>query len=433
MNRIKIGFLIDGLGLGDVNMEHPNEGNPGMGGTQYCFLLLAFYLNKFYSNKFDIAIISFTALKVPDGIKNHIISHLKELDGNEINLLLVKTPQQNEIFKNISELKNIKVITWSHNYLYGETALNVLKTSNIKANVFVSKQMYDFYIDNDVLAKSTYIYNIVPDPFNGKKINRNMPAKPILTFMGSLTKEKGFITLLKIWKKISKKYPDATLNIIGRGNLYNRDIKLGPLGIVDNATEKLIRSYITKTNGELDDRIRFLGILGREKYEVFLNSTVGIVNPTSRTETFGLGIVEMAHAKLPVVTKNWNGHPDTAINKKTSLLGFSINSIVNSIDILIQNQSLNKQLGDEAKNQAERFSPEKILPQWKILFENIYSDTCHFKLLNPSVPYWNNYKFIRYINAFLRRTCHCTFLPSIVEYETWLYQIYKNIKAIIRK
>lgn len=34
----------------------------------------------------------------------------------------------------------------------------------------------------------------------------------------------------------------------------------------------------------------------------FLSSSVGVVNPSARTETFGMGAIEMNCAGLPVVT-----------------------------------------------------------------------------------------------------------------------------------
>lgn len=431
--KINIGLYIEGIGLHELDMRHPNEGNPGIGGTQYCFLLLAYYFSKAYHKDFNISIISHIPLQLPSNIYNLVINELNDIAKYKYDIVILKTPQKKESYNIISKLHGIKFITWSHNFLYSSTARLVSDTPNIIANVFVGKQMYDFYFDDDIIKKSTYIYNIVPDPFGSKPTIRHIPSHPVLTFMGSLTIEKGIITLLKLWKKVSKKYPEAKLNIIGGGNLYNREKELGSLGIVDKNTENLIRPYITTEDGKLDDRITFHGILGKEKYDIFLNSTVGIVNPSAKTETFGMGIIEMACASLPVVTRNWNGHLDTALNNKTALLGFSISSMAHAIDLLIQDPNLNTLLGKEAKNQAERFSPENVLPQWKMLIDNISNNNYRLKLLNPSAPYWNNYKFIRSINAFLRRTCHCSFLPSIVEYETWLYQTYKSIKAIIHK
>lgn len=61
--------------------------------------------------------------------------------------------------------------------------------------------MYDFYIDNDIINKSTYIYNIVPDVIG----NCMRTVKPYtLTYMGCLDPVKGIVELLKIWLIVEK-------------------------------------------------------------------------------------------------------------------------------------------------------------------------------------------------------------------------------------
>lgn len=431
--KIKLGLLIEGNGLENVDMQNPSLGNPGIGGTQYCFLLLAYYLNLFYPEKFSVSVISYVPLSLPEDIINETVTDLSGINGLGFDIIVLKTPQIKETYKLISDLSPIKFITWSHNFLYSDTADMVSSTANIVANVFVGKQMYDFYIDDDVIDKSTYIYNVVPDPLDENKNIRKIPDNPVITFMGSLSKSKGFITLLKIWSKVCKRYPDATLNIIGGGNLYNRNFELGPLGIADKDTEAIIRPYITTEDGQLDKRIKFHGILGKEKYDIFLNSTVGIVNPSAKTETFGMGIIEMACASLPVVTKNWNGHPDTALDKRTALLAYSIDGMRKAISKLIEDKSLNYKYGNEAKIMASRFSPQSILPEWVELIEKSYGNNPNFKFQCISTPYWNNYKVFRLFNRLLRYGCHLKFIPSIVEYETFVYRIYKKLTSIVNR
>ncbi|MCS2551289.1 hypothetical protein [Bacteroides faecis] len=47
--------------------------------------------------------------------------------------------------------------------------------------------------------------------------------------------------------------------------------------------------------------MKFLGVVGEGKEEIFRKASVGIVNPSGRTETFGMGVVD-GEARLPVVT-----------------------------------------------------------------------------------------------------------------------------------
>lgn len=423
---IKIGIYLPGIGLENIDLSRPEDGNPGIGGTEYCELLLSYHLSKI-PRHYDVSVISHRDLQLPSEIKNIIISEfdtLKDLDG-DLDIIILKTPRTLPEFDILNRFESTKIITWSHNYLNSNITNWISNSKAIVLNVFVSKQMYDFYIDDNVINKSTSIFNIVHDTL-GDCIRD--PETNTLTFIGSFTLQKGILQLFKIWEIIEKEVPTAKLNVIGGSNLYNRDIKIGQLGIADEYTENKIREYITDSEGNIKKSIRFHGILGKEKYKVFLKSTVGIVNPSAKTETFGLGIIEMATAKLPVVTLNWNGHPDTALDNKTALLGHSIKDMAKNIIRLFNNNSLNISLGEEAKKQVQRFAPEKILPEWEQAISMVMSDNLELSRKSISKPIWNNYKFIRSINSFLRFNLKLKFLPSIVELETLTYNLIKRLR-----
>ena len=40
---MKIGFILKDIGLNEVDMRNPLKGNPGIGGSEYLFLLLMQY------------------------------------------------------------------------------------------------------------------------------------------------------------------------------------------------------------------------------------------------------------------------------------------------------------------------------------------------------------------------------------------------------
>lgn len=245
--------------------------------------------------------------------------------------------------------------------------------------------------------------------------------------MGSIITQKGIVELMKIWDLIEKKFPQAELNIIGSGKLYNNKFKLGELGIADEVLEKKLKPYICNKNGEIKANIHFLGIMGEEKYNVFSNVAVGIVNPSAKTETFGMGIIEMASMKLPVVTKGWNGHFDTIINGETGLTAFTIKGMAKQIEKLFVNKELNLELGQKAKNRMDQFAPQKIAKIWVKFIQELHNSNYEFKHLKLSKPYWNNYKFIRGISYFIRIKLNIRFLPSIVDIETLINDMLKKL------
>lgn len=426
----RLGLYIQSKGYSNLDLSHPEMGNPGVGGTQYCFLQLGYYMLKCKGSQYNVTVLSDEQLMLPTGINNVVVNSIDDMMAKAeelfLDIVILKTPLDLSIYTSIAKHPKLKVITWSHNYFNANVAKAISRCSNINLNVFVSKQMYDFYIDDDVIKKSTFIFNMVPDVLG----DCHRTAKPFtLTYMGCLEPVKGIVTLLKIWKIIEKKYPNAELNIIG-GNLYDRTKgNFEGEGKVKSKTEMLISKYVFGKNGKPKPNIHFLGILGEEKYDVFLHSSVGIVNPSAKTETFGLGIVEMATAKLPVVTKNWNGHPDVALNGETALLGFSVKQMAANVIRLFEDKELNERMGEMAKQKMKRFAPSEITKVWCKNLEMVMDG--NFTNYNYSIsrPYWNNYKFLRQINSTLRYRLSLSFLPSMVTYETFVNDWLKKLRT----
>ncbi|KAA6326059.1 Glycosyltransferase Gtf1 [termite gut metagenome] len=317
---------------------------------------------------------------------------------------------------------NLKVIVWGHNYYFAPLAKNITQTSNIIANVFVGKQQYDRYIDHPIIEKSVTIFNMIND-FH-KDVIRNNDSSTVV-YMGSLIPSKGFHLLAKMWKKIIHEYPTAKLKVIGTGNLYNRNAKLGTLGIADLDYENQFLPYLTDDYGNLLDSVEFLGLLGIEKYNVFRNASVGVVNPSAKTETFCISAIEMASVRLPVVTLNANGFPDSIINGETGFLCSSQNDIKEKILLLLRNKNLNEQLGNNAQNYAERFLPKIIVKEWVNIIETTNKNEV-IKYSKPSKPYSNNMKWIRIINRFFRNSLKLKILPSVISIETFTYSLIKR-------
>lgn len=427
----KVGFFLDIKNSCDSDLTNIMNGNPGIGGTQFCFALVVNRLAVLYPNEWNIFVFSPVQLHLPSNCKNIIVNGEDELLGlaaNEgISYLVIKTPLNKSFYQKIIKYKDLKIICWAHNYFNAHIADYISKQHQIVSVVFVGKQMYDFYYDNDVIKKSTFIHNPVPD--SDKRIFERKYEPYTLVYMGSIVKDKGILQLLKIWSYIEKQYPDAVLKIIGSGKLYNKDSRLGDLGIAEARLEEQMKKYIIDNDtGKIKKNIRFLGIMGEEKYDVFRKAAVGIVNPSAQTETFGMGIVEMATMQLPVVTKGWNGHFDTIIDGKTGFTAFSAKGIARKISVLFDDQKINVYMGEKAKENVESFNPDKIASRWKLLLDDLNNGKIEWKHQSLSRPYWNNYKFIRYIGFLLRFKLRLRFLPSTVTLETLINDTIKKLR-----
>lgn len=403
-----------------LNATSPHLGNPGVGGTQYCMLLLAHYLKE-YAPDIKVYILSESELVLETGLNyiktsRDLVTETAKIIRTDI--LIVKNDSDVFFLKQLKEA-SLKIIIWGHNYYFADFARWVSETPNIKANVFVGKQQYDRYIDHEIIKKSVVIFNMLPDIL-GESIIRENDSKTVI-YMGALVPVKGFLQLAQIWKGILKIVPDARLLVMGTGNLYNSDCRLGPLGVADEDFEKEFIPYISDESGMLLSSVKFLGIVKEEKYDFFKKASIGVVNPSARTETFGMGVIEMAIAKLPVVTLKKNGYPDTIKNKKSGYLCNSLNEIQNKIIYLLQHPEKNNQMGEVSKQMAQQFAPEIIIKQWISLLNKVYEGNENVSYSKPAPPYNNNFKWIRIINRFLRFKLHLKFVPPLINIETAVY------------
>ena len=414
-----------GFGKGDIiDAQNIEKGNPGVGGTQYCMLELAHYLNN--NTNFQISIIAQRNYILEEGIDFLLLKEENSLCNivktSNVDILILSQFNDNQLKQEISKI-NCKVVTWSHNYIYFDFCNFISKTDTIKANVFVGKQQYDRYIDDNVIEKCTFIHNMFLD--NSPSVVRENDNKTVI-YMGALVEGKGFAELCSICQSIIKEIPEAQLLVLGSGKLYG-NCQLGKYGIASQAYENKFIKYIVDEKGCIIPSVKFLGIVGEGKTEIFRKASVGVVNPSARTETFCMGVVEMAEAKLPVVTIGKNGYFDTVDNGKTGILANSLEGVKRNIIYLLKNPTKNEILGNNAKNRIEKFSPKNLGPQWVKLLNDVYADIYKPIYLKPSKPMCNNNKWIRVIIRFLRHTLHLRFIPSLIKVETFVTKLISKL------
>lgn len=421
---MKIGIYLGGLST-PIDASNIEEGNPGIGGTEYMMLLLASYLGHY--PQYSISVLTNQNILFNSSVNvycNTEDSNLYQITKiNSISILVVKSTLPIKVCQTIND-PTIKIVVWGHNYYFNDYANYVARNNNIVANVFVGKQLYDRYIDHNIINKSTVIYNMVPIPSDADHFLRDK-VPPVVTYIGALIPTKGFHLLAKIWKEIVKNVPDAKLFVIGSGKLYDKTSRLGDYGIADAEYEKSFIKFLLDDNNKLLNSVKFLGVVSEDKVKYFHNTGVGIINPSARSETFGLGIIEMNIYGIPVVTINKNGFPDTVENNVSGFLCRNLSEIKNKIIFLLKNPDINLRMGKNAKKRTKLFSPERILPQWMKLFDDIDANKLNLEYLPPNNSYLNNFKWIRLINRFLRFNCHLKFLPSILAIESYLYKVLK--------
>lgn len=405
----------------DVDCSNPIDGNPGIGGTEYCILCFC-QLMKIYHPEHRVVLITPEEGRMPEVDDHLVVSQIqdvpKECAKRGIDILLVSSvlngsPLQESFFANADKEK-VKVITWGHNYYLADYCNLLAQHSCVKANVFVGKQQYDRYIDHKVIEKSTYIYNMYP---SHEKHNERNLEEHIVTYIGSLVPQKGFHLLAKSWKKILESVPDAQLYVIGSGKLYNRNAKLGPFGIAEENYEKSFMDALMTDDNNILPSVHFLGTVGQEKDAYIEKTSVGVVNPSGRTETFGLSALDFESQRVPVVTIAKGGFLDTVISGETGYLYNRVKDLSRYVVELLNNKEKNTKFGDRAATFSKNFNGKKIIDQWCELLTVVEKNEKP-AYIPPTDNYDKDLKWLRILNRKVKDILHIKTGVAVIDIES---------------
>jgi len=191
--------------------------------------------------------------------------------------------------------------------------------------------------------------------------------KRVIVNVGRLVEAKGQWHLLKAFKEILKKTPNAFLVIVGEGNL---EVKLKELA----------------TNLAIDKNIFFAGYNKNpfkfiSRAELFISSSV--------YEGFGLSILEAMCCKIPVISTDckvgpseimdfWSEVKENVVtefgiltlpgdknpNFEMNLLTKDEESLVQAVDLLFSNKELCKKISENCNKRVDFFSLESNIRNW---------------------------------------------------------------------
>lgn len=427
---MKVGIRFEGKELGKIDFSKLEEGNPGVGGTEFLLIQLSYYLIK-YCKDIDIVIYNSNSIILPDMIKQVIVENdvdvLEKVKEDNIDILIfVPKSRGSNYYKKLDQL-NIKSIAWVHNYIDYLSIKQLQKCNSVKRIVFVSHQHYDSYFDDIIINKAVYIYNlVVPGILN--KSNCKLKERTV-TYVGALIPTKGFHKLARQWKAILKEIPDAKLYVIGSGKLYDRFAEMGPQNIAEKKYEKKLMRYLS-TNGNVLDSVYFCGTMGIEKKKIIEKTKVGVANPTGISETFCLSAVEFEAVGIPVVSYKGYGLLDTVSNKHTGILIKTGKQLKNAIITLLKDDDVNSLYGTNGQLFYKRnFTPEIIINKWGKLFNEVMDDKpCN--IIYPTDNKMDDWKWLRIINHHFKKKFSFYKLPSLAFLISYIKQ---NVKKILNR
>jgi len=393
MKKLKIGVYFANSGYYDIDLKSPEEGNPGIGGTQFNALTLVYYYQHYYPEN-EIILFADKNELLPDTIRivecNNLENAIIKANDNSLDIFIYQPSGYTEFYKKkifelINKVENTKFIAWINNTPIEDICDSIAIEENIVRLVCAGRAQQDRLRDHPVFYKSQTIYNgFDAKPYNPKA--RIEKTKSVL-FIGSLTKFKGFHILAKIWKDIIQEVPDAVLDVVGSGKLYNNDAKLGKFGLAEETYENEFMQHLTDEDGNILKNVVFHGLLGTEKIELLQKATVCVPNPTAISEICPASAIEPQACETAVVTKKKFGFLDTVWDKNSGFLVTNEQQLIEKIVYLLKNPDVAERMGKKGPEFIDKHFNQKIIcQQWHALFLDIENDS--------EKTYKHNYRFL---------------------------------------
>lgn len=205
-----------------------------------------------------------------------------------------------------------------------------------------------------------------------------------LLFMGRLSPEKGVHVLLKAFESIIRKYPDATLEIVGPEWIAAMEDYAGlclDRSILDTLEPYYKGSYLQilkdSLSTEAAKRVNFVGLVPHT--EVFAcYARADIYVSAAYYESFGMSIVEAMGVGLPVVVSRGSAVDDFVSDGHNGLLAPVANppAIAEAVGKLFENPSLGDSMASKAREMVrQQFSWDTVSSSLEQLYQDVMSDS----------------------------------------------------------
>jgi glycosyltransferase involved in cell wall biosynthesis len=287
------------------------------------------------------------SIKVLHLRKQSMIDAIKKIDSD----VVISTRAFHNTLLGKYAKAGITKIAWEHSHHNNDKRYinNLIKScDNINYLVSVSKELNDFYSKKFNKTKCRYISLALDDmPAETSKLDK----KEIIS-VGRLSKEKGFESLIDVFKLVNENRPDWHLNIVGDG--------LEKENISKKIKEKNLNKNVTMHGFKEKNKVN----------EILKNSSIYVM--TSYTESFGLVLIEAMSYGVPCVSfSSARGSLEIIDNKVNGFIieDRNINEMANKIITLIDDVKLRQKMGREANKKSLLFSPENIKKEWISLIE----------------------------------------------------------------
>lgn len=163
---------------------------------------------------------------------------------------------------------------------------------------------------------------------------------------------KGLDRLLAVWSRIIEKHPDWVLDIYGDWDINTTFIKIA-------------------SDLKISNNVNFLPPTANIQ-KSYSQSSAFLM--TSRTEAFGMVLIEAMAFGLPCIAYDCPSGPRTIIEQKVN--GFLIenenqDSYIQKLELLIDDEKNRIQMGVNAQESVAKYNIESVMKKWDALFNSL--------------------------------------------------------------
>lgn len=214
----------------------------------------------------------------------------------------------------------------------------------------------------------------------GPSTRRN-GAKRLL-YVGRISPEKGLHVLLDAFLLVLRRFPDATLKIVGPEWRMPRqyivdlsgNLKISSLDAFYGGS--YLASLKRRVPAEIAHQVEFVDLVVHEKINAYFEHADLYVNP-SLSESLGMSIIEAMASELAVVATRVGGVPEVVDEGRTGLLVESDNAtaLAGAIIDLLENDPLRESMGKAALRRVdELFSWDHISDSLLNKYRNLLTE-----------------------------------------------------------
>jgi glycosyltransferase involved in cell wall biosynthesis len=171
-----------------------------------------------------------------------------------------------------------------------------------------------------------------------------------ITLIGSLVENKGHVLAIHTIKELKNRGVILKINLLGEG-------------VEREKLENLVKEL------ELEKEVVFHGNI--DSPEIFLQQSFCYFL-TSKSEAFGLTIIEAMACGLPVVCTDGKGNRDLIQEGENGFMVWEREPtlLADKIELLLKNETLRKEMGEKARKFAQGFGMEKYVDQLLLIYKS---------------------------------------------------------------